>query len=121
MNFTEKQQKIQEITNDLFSKCWEDAAFKNELVANPQTALEQFIGQPLSLKNDQKLVIEDQTNENHIYLNIPAEPNLDELELTEEQLELVAGGVVPVIFWVLTATGAGVAVGRAIGDIINKF
>ncbi|MFV0247947.1 MAG: class IIb bacteriocin, lactobin A/cerein 7B family [Tenacibaculum sp.] len=44
----------------------------------------------------------DQTQDTStIYFDIPAEPNLDELELTEEQLEMVAGGISPSTFIII--------------------
>lgn len=36
----------------------------------------------------------DQTNIDVIYINIPPEPNLEDIELNEQQLEVVAGGTI---------------------------
>ena len=38
------------------------------------------------------LVVRDQTSEETVYINIPAENAMEDVELNEEQLEAVAGG-----------------------------
>jgi hypothetical protein len=65
------------------------------------------------------LVAVDQSDPDCVYLNIPSEPNLDELQLTDEQLEAVAGGGTP--FFVITVGAATVTIGRGIGDIIDDW
>ena len=90
MTFTEQQQKGQELLDTIIKKSWEDEAFKQELIANPKTTFEEVIGKEID--SDKTIFVEDQTNTDFVYLNIPAKPNLDELELTDEQLEQVSGG-----------------------------
>lgn len=106
----EQQQKGAELMKTLVEKAWENASFKDQLVNNPAAAIQSLTGKPVS--GDKRIVVEDQTDENVIYLNIPAEPNLDELELNAEQLEQIAGGVTPTIAVVALAVGAfGAGVG----------
>jgi hypothetical protein len=62
------------------------------------------------------IIVEDQTSSSNIYMNIPAKPNYENFELTDEQLEVVAGGIVVGTALVFTAVGVvalggGVAVG----------
>lgn len=38
------------------------------------------------------MVVSDQTDPNMMYLYIPPKPDFDDMELTNEQLEQVAGG-----------------------------
>ena len=90
MTFTEQQQKGQELLDTIIKKSWEDEAFKQELIANPKTTFEEVIGKEID--SDKTIFVEDQTNTDFVYLNIPAKPNLDELELTDEELESVSGG-----------------------------
>ncbi len=103
--------------NSLYVKCWDDKAFKQELMANPVATIEKFTGKPVNLPEGKELVIVDQTDAKYLHLNIPAEPNMDELELTEEQLELVSGGVLPIILgiasakWIIGGAIAGTAIG----------
>ena len=94
MKVTKKQiEKGHELQKQLVSKAWESASFKEQLVNNPNEAIANFTGKP-DAEIKTTIVVEDQTDVNTIYLNIPARPNLSnvELELTEEQLEMVSGG-----------------------------
>jgi len=92
MKLTEQQQKAQEFLASIYTKVWKDTAFKQELIANPIATLNTFTGKTANLPTNKTVLVEDQTNPNHIYLNIPAKPNLEDMELSEEQLEAVAGG-----------------------------
>lgn len=109
MQLTEQQQKVQNIFASLTTKCWEDNSFTKELTANPVTTIEKFTGEKLDLYG-KKLIAVDQTDNNKIYFNIPAEPDLDNLELTDEQLEIVAGGSSPLCIY-----GGLFLIGVAIG------
>lgn len=104
----QQKQQAQELRNSLIMKCWEDETFKNELISNPIDTIEKFIGKPINLPKGQELVIVDQEDKQNVYLNIPAKPNLDNIELTDEQLEMVAGGLFPAI---LLYFSAGLAAG----------
>jgi len=92
MELTSKQQKSQELLQTVIHKAWEDEAFKQELVANPLDAIEKATGERVSLPKGKTLIVKDQTNDTTIYINIPAEPNMEDIELSEAQLEVVAGG-----------------------------
>lgn len=85
--------KEQELLGAIISKAWEDASFKQELIENPLIAIEKLTGKTVKLSEGKTLVVRDQTNESKIYINIPAKPELD-AELSEAQLENVAGGVI---------------------------
>lgn len=74
----------------VIGKAWEDAHFKAALVENPRNAIKSLTG--LDLPADIDLVITDQTNSSKVYINIPPKPNFDNMELSDEQLEVVAGG-----------------------------
>lgn len=82
--------------NQLFSrivkKAWEDENFKNELIQNPVEAIEKLTGEKLDLPKGKEVIVNDQTNTSYVYINIPAKPEIDDLQLSEEQLEAVAGG-----------------------------
>lgn len=85
--------KEQELTQTIINAAWEDETFKQALVENPIAAIEKLTGEEMVLPEGKTFVVRDQTNEQTIYINIPAEPNLDDVELNEDQLEAVAGGM----------------------------
>ena len=87
MELTKEQEVLQQVINE----AWENEAFKAELMANPVAAIENLTGEKLDLKG-KELIVRDQTDESTIYINIPQEQNLEDVELNEEQLEAVAGG-----------------------------
>jgi len=87
-----KNTKTQEILQSIITKAWQDETFKQELIANPLKTIEKLTGEKLNFPEGKKMVVQDQTNTSKIYLNIPSKLNLDDVELSEEQLEAVAGG-----------------------------
>jgi hypothetical protein len=90
MEFTQEQKTYAEIVQ----KAWESPEFKNELTANPVAAIEKLTGKKMTLPAGKTLVVRDQTDESTVYINIPAQPkNTSDVELNEEELELVAGGM----------------------------
>lgn len=90
MEFTKEQQLLQQVVQ----KAWEDTAFKEELIANPVKAIEKLTGEKLDIPEGKTFVVRDQTDESTVFINIPAEQKMDDVELNEEQLEAVAGGVI---------------------------
>lgn len=93
----------QNLYGTIVQKAWDDPQFKSDLVSSPVETLERFTGQKANLSHNQKLVVVDQTDESTTYLNIPKKVDTESLELTDEQLEMVAGGSD------LTAFGVGLA------------
>ncbi|MBB4807379.1 ABC-type bacteriocin/lantibiotic exporter with double-glycine peptidase domain [Chryseobacterium defluvii] len=90
------EQKKQEIIQQVISKAWEDMNFRKELVVDPVTAIEKLTGVKVVLPEGKELIIVDQTDKSKVYVNIPAEPEMENMELSEEQLEMIAGGAQPV-------------------------
>jgi hypothetical protein len=82
----------QQIFHTIIKKAWEDSDYKNRLVENPVLAIEELTGETVRIPDGKKMVVCDQTDGSKIFINIPAEPNMDDMELTEEQLEIIAGG-----------------------------
>jgi hypothetical protein len=103
----EQQLQGAELIQTLAQKAWENSAFKNQLVNDPIPTIEYATG--IEISTDKKVVVEDQTDESIIYLNIPTEPNFEELELTEDQLEMVSGGITPTFIALGYGFMAGVA------------
>jgi len=88
MELTKEQKLFQKIVKS----AWEDSDFKQELLARPVAAIESLTGEHIKLPEGKTLVVSDQTDNNVVYINIPQQVNLDDVELNEEQLEIVAGG-----------------------------
>jgi len=86
------EQRKQEIIEVIISKAWEDTSFRKELQIDPIKAIEKLTGVKVAVPEGKSLVITDQTDKSKIYVNIPSEPEVENMELTEEQLEAVAGG-----------------------------
>ena len=83
-----------EIEENLITKAWKDSSFKQNLIADPRSVLEaEGIDLP---KNIEVRVVEESADV--FYLVIPSQPNGVE-ELSEEELEAIAGGLVTVNFW----------------------
>lgn len=87
----ELSKEQEELYQEVVQKAWEDADFKARLVANPIATIEALTGKKLNLPEGKNFVVRDQTDENKVFLNIPAVPEVD-VVLTEEELERVAGG-----------------------------
>lgn len=103
-----------ELTNDqklvstVVAKAWEDDNFRQELVAQPMQAFRSATGQEFNLpQGATDLKVSDQTDDSYVYINIPPKPNYDDMELSDEQLEVVAGGEVGVAI-VIGAIGSAV-------------
>lgn len=100
----------QKLNAQVVQRAWDDAEFKNQLLANPVETIEKLTGHKISLPEGQKLVVADQSDESTVFFTIPKKLDVNNLELTEEQLEMVAGGLTPL----LPAIGYGICVGIAI-------
>jgi hypothetical protein len=82
----------QKILDAIVKKAWKDPAFKNNLITSPVAAIESFLGRPFHLPEGKKIAFADQTDATTIFINIPAEVSMEDVELNEEQLDIVAGG-----------------------------
>lgn len=101
----------QKLNAQVIAKAWEDVNFKRELIERPIETMETLTGHKINLPEGQKLVVVDQMDENVVFFNIPRKIDLNSLELTEEQLEQVAGGATPAAF--LYGIGMGIAIWAA--------
>ncbi|MFD0862933.1 hypothetical protein ACFQ1M_12025 [Sungkyunkwania multivorans] len=62
---------------------------KAELLKDLGTTIEKLTGTKVRLPYRIELVIRDRTNGDKIYLNIQAKPEIDNLKLSEKQLEAI--------------------------------
>lgn len=83
----------QEILQAVVKKAWKEPSFKNNLLNNPVSTLEEFLGRSLEIPHGKKIVFVDQTDASTIFINIPAEEDSADRELCEEQLDMISGGL----------------------------
>lgn len=114
----EHLEKSQNIMNGIIERCWDDNEFKKRLIENPVLTVEEFTGKPYNLPDGQTLKVIDQDNPGIVYFNIPRKPNLNDLELSESQLEAVSGGWIAAV---IAAAVAGYAFGTGLGEAYNDF
>ncbi len=89
MNFNTDEKVFERVVTE----AWNNPAYKEQLMKNPVGAIESLIGQKVSLPEGvERLVVADQSDPKATYFNIPPQTPED-AELTEAQLESVAGGV----------------------------
>ena len=83
----------QELLKSVVTEAWTNEAFKQKLIEKPVEAIEELTGQKLQLPDGvTKVVVVDQSDSDYVHVNIPPEPNVDNIELTADQLEVVSGG-----------------------------
>ena len=85
-----------DIEAHIIGQAWKDEAYKQELLSNSKAVIEREFGVQLPAEVNVRVMEENLTN---LYFVLPARPNLSNVELSEEQLETVAGGIA----WTLTA------------------
>ena len=104
------KQAVQKVIN----KAWEDDSFRASLVKAPKATIAKVTG--LKVPTDVDIVFSDQTDPNVNYINLPPRPNYDNMELSDEQLEIVAGGEVLATPIVVALIGLGAsALGGSLG------
>lgn len=91
--------KAEDILKMVISKAWEDKSFRKQLTADPIGTIENHTGAKVILPEGKELIIIDQTDTTKVFVNIPSEPDFENVELSEEQLEKIAGGGGGDEFW----------------------
>jgi hypothetical protein len=100
----------------LIEKCWKDPDFKKQIVSDPKEMLERYTGQKLP-KQVQIFIHEEDANTLHFSIP-PAPSNLT--ELSDADLEKVAGGTDVMLTIIVTAAvGGAVASGASAGAAVT--
>lgn len=84
--------KEQKVLESIVKKAWDDPVFKDNLIKSPVETIENFLDHPIHLPEGKTISFVDQSNSSTIFINIPAEPNMEDMELNEEQLDIISGG-----------------------------
>lgn len=103
---------------DIVNNCWEDDNFKQRFVESPNETLAETFNKKFVTENGKGIVVVDQTDSDVFNINIMPPPDMDDLELTDEQLEQVAGGITFITtssYWCLA--GGAAVVGFAVAAI----
>jgi hypothetical protein len=90
--------EVNKVVMDLIQTSQLDNNFKEDFILNPQISIESKLGKKINFPKNVSIFVEDQSNPSIIFLNIPREPELEDFELTEEDLEKVAGGSTPLCY-----------------------
>jgi len=78
-----------DLETKIIVKAWEDAAFRTRFLAEPKTMFEERLG----VKLPETLTITAHAEDaEHLHFVIPAKPDIDLDELSDEDLEKIAGG-----------------------------
>ena len=86
----------EQLFQTIVEKAWEDDVFKSALLTNPVSAIEDLTAKSINLPEGKNLAVLDQTDATTVYINIPAKPSLDDVELSEDDLDIISGGGDPV-------------------------
>lgn len=87
-----KTDKKHKMFDAVIREAWENPGFKTQLIADPVATLEKFLGQVLKLPEGKNIAFVDQSDPGTLFINIPAKPDVEDMELDEDQLDAVAGG-----------------------------
>lgn len=89
-----EQTKIEKLVQKALQKAEKDHEFRKTLIANPIEATESVTGETLKLPSGKELVIiEEELGDNIIARLQYKDGALEGIELNEEELEKVAGGI----------------------------
>jgi Nitrile hydratase, alpha chain len=98
------QKTRRDVETHIIAQAWKDETYKQELLSNPKAVFEREFGVQMPAEANVRVLEENSTN---LYFVLPKRPNLSGADLSDEQLEAIAGGSTPVC--ISLATGAGAA------------
>lgn len=88
MESTERTKVLETIRQ----KAESDNVFKQNLLSNPKKTIENFIGKALDLSENEVLEV-SQLEDSSLLIKISNKDNcIDDVELSEEQLDIISGG-----------------------------
>jgi len=105
----------QDIEAHVIAQAWKNEAYKQELFSNPKAVIEQEFNVQLPVEVNVRVLEENATT---LYFVLPMRPDLSEAELSDAQLEAVAGGSTPACAGAISATAlyASYTLSKALTD-----
>src|ERR1700677_1580107 len=100
-----------DLETQLTEKAWKDSEFKTQVVTDPKGVFESYFGHKLP---EQLKIFIHEEDANTLHFTIPPTPS-NLAELSDEDLEKVAGGTDIAMTVLFAVTVAGVAAASAIG------
>ncbi len=82
-------QTRKDIEAHIIAQAWKDENYKQELLNNPRSIFEKEFGMKIPSQKRIEVLEEDF---NTLYFVLPTSPDLSKIELSDEELEVVAGG-----------------------------
>ena len=95
----------------LVEKCWKDPEFKKQILADPKGMLERFVGK--NLPGELKIFVHEENAET-LHFSLPPAPT-NATELSDEDLEKVAGGTEVIAVLSVTVSAALTIIGSVGG------
>jgi hypothetical protein len=100
----------------LVEKCWKDPEFKKQILADPKGMLELHIGK--KLPGDLKVFVHEENAET-LHFSLPPAPT-NATELSDEDLEKVAGGTEVIAVLSVTVAAALTVIGTVSGAVATS-
>jgi len=112
-------QTRKDIEAKIVALAWQDDGFRSKFVADPKRQFEERLG--VKLPPSLKMTVHEE-NENNLHFVIPAKPKANMSELSDEELEKVAGGtdvlttIVAATIAIVTSAAVSAIAGTTTGD-----
>lgn len=107
-NNLEKLVETGRLVTKLANHAKDNKSFKEKLIAEPHSTIDDYIGRKGVFSSKTKIVV-NEPNSDEVYLNIPRKVDLEDIELSDIELETISGGsdLITGIVIGIIAIGAG--------------